>query len=91
MSSLGRAEGGGVAMNMNSGSAKLVLLFPGWKKWKARTVKPGTIILHSRADEIVPFASSEELVRNSGLPAVGTDRGPATITGLQILSHWRHC
>lgn len=25
-------------------------------------------ILHSRADETVPFADSEELVRNSGLP-----------------------
>jgi hypothetical protein len=34
----------------------------------ATTVKPGTILLHSRADETVPFADSEELVRNSGLP-----------------------
>ena len=36
------------------------------------------MILHSRADDVVPFADSEELVRNSGLPAealieVGTD------------------
>ena len=66
---VGASRGGGVAMNMNSGSAKLVLLFPAWRKWKARTVKPGTVILHSRADDVVPFASSEELVRNSGLPA----------------------
>jgi hypothetical protein len=40
-------------------------------------VKPATVILHSRADDVVPFANSE-LVRNSGLPAsalveVGTD------------------
>jgi hypothetical protein len=34
-----------------------------------RTVKPGTVILHSRADDVVPFSDSEELVRNSGLPA----------------------
>ena len=27
------------------------------------------MILHSRADDVVPFADSEELVRNSGLPA----------------------
>jgi len=27
------------------------------------------VILHSRADDVVPFADSEELVRNSGLPA----------------------
>ena len=44
----------------------------------ARTVKPGTMILHSRTDDVIPFADSEELVRNSGMPAsalvkVGTD------------------
>jgi hypothetical protein len=36
------------------------------------------VILHSRADDVVPFSHSEELVRNSGLPLsalieVGTD------------------
>jgi hypothetical protein len=31
-------------------------------------VKPGTVILHSRADDVIPFADSEELVSNSGLP-----------------------
>ena len=33
------------------------------------------MILHSRADEVVPFADSEELVRNSGatLIEVGSD------------------
>ena len=41
-------------------------------------VKPGTVILHSRADDVIPFADSAELVRSSGLPAtalveVGTD------------------
>ena len=57
-------------MNINSGDAKLVLLCPAWKKWgTAKTVKPGTVILHSRADDVIPFADSEELVRNSGLPA----------------------
>ena len=56
-------------MNIDSGDAKLVLLCPAWKKYgTARTVKPGTVILHSRADDVVPFADSEELVRNSGLP-----------------------
>jgi hypothetical protein len=55
-------------MNINSGSAKLVLLCPAWKKWgTARTVKVGSVILHSRADDVIPFADSEELVRNSGL------------------------
>ena len=76
---VGSSRGGAVAMNINSGEAQLVLLCPAWKKWgTARTVKPGTVILHSRADDVVPFADSEELVRNSGLPAsalieVGSD------------------
>ena len=55
-------------MNINSGDTPLVLLCPAWKRWgTATTVKPATIILHSRADETVPFPDSEELVRNSGL------------------------
>jgi alpha-beta hydrolase superfamily lysophospholipase len=67
---VGSSRGGAVAMNINSGDARLVLLCPAWKKHgSARTVKPGTVILHSRADDVVPFAESEELVRNSGLPA----------------------
>ncbi len=65
---VGISRGGTVAMNINSGDAKLVLLCPGWKRWgTARTVKPGTVILHSHADDIVPFEHSEELVRNSEL------------------------
>ena len=57
-------------MNITRGDARLVLLCPAWKKHgRARTVKPGAVILHSRADEVVPFADSEELVGNSGPPA----------------------
>jgi hypothetical protein len=67
---VGESRGGTVAMNIDSGDARLVLLCPGWKKWGlVKTVKPGTVILHSRADDIVPFADSEELVKQSGLPA----------------------
>jgi hypothetical protein len=65
---VGSSRGGAVAMNIQIGSAKLVLLCPAWKKWgMARTVRPGTVILHSRADDVIPFADSEELVKNSGL------------------------
>lgn len=63
-------------MNINSGNTKLVLLCPAWKKWgTAKTLKPGTVILHSRADDLSPFADSMELVRNRGatLIEVGTD------------------
>ena len=67
---VGSSRGGAVAMNLDSGDTPLVLLCPAWKRWgAARTVKQNTTILHSRADDVVPFADSEELVRNSGLPA----------------------
>jgi|SRR5579871_367043 len=67
---VGSSRGGAVAMNMNSGDTALVLLCPAWRKYgTAKTVKPDTMILHSRADDVIPFADSEELVRNSGLPA----------------------
>lgn len=73
---VGSSRGGAVAMNINSGNAKLVLLCPAWKNWgSATTVKPGTVILHSRADDIIPFADSEELANVSGakLIEIGSD------------------
>jgi alpha-beta hydrolase superfamily lysophospholipase len=67
---VGSSRGGAVAMSLNSGDTPLVLLCPAWKKHgTARTVKKNTTILHSRADDVVPFSDSEELVKNSGLPA----------------------
>lgn len=66
---VGSSRGGAVAVNMNSGDTPLVLLCPAWKNWgAATTVKPNTTILHSRQDDVIPFADSEELVANSGLP-----------------------
>jgi hypothetical protein len=73
---VGSSRGGAVAMNINSGDAKLVLLCPAWKKWgTAKAVRSDTLILHSRADDVIPFADSEELVRNSGanLIEIGDD------------------
>lgn len=76
---VGSSRGGAVAMNIASASARLVLLCPAWKRWGSATiVKPGTLILHSPADDVVPFADSQELLARSGLPAsalivVGTD------------------
>lgn len=64
---VGSSRGGAVAMNINSGDAKLVLLCPAWKNWgTVKTVRPDTVILHSRADDVIPFADSEELAKNSG-------------------------
>lgn len=76
---VGSSRGGAAALALASDDAKLVLLCPAWKKYAPTAVaKPGTVILHSRADDVVPFADSEELARKSGLPAaalieVGTD------------------
>ncbi len=67
---VGSSRGGAVAMNIKIGEARLVLLCPAWRKWgTVKTVKPGTMILHSQADDVIPFADSEELVSKSGLPA----------------------
>jgi len=66
---VGSSRGGAVAMNISSGNTPLVLMCPAWKHWgTARAVKPGTAILHSKADETIPFAESQELLRNGGLP-----------------------
>jgi len=73
---VGSSRGGAVAMNIDSGNAPLVLLCPAWKKWGTlKTVKPGTVILHSRADDVIPFAQSEERPKSSGatLIEVGSD------------------
>ena len=65
---VGSSRGGAVAMNIDSGDRPLVLLCPAWKNWgTAAIVKPQTIILHSRQDDVIPFSDSEELVANSGL------------------------
>jgi hypothetical protein len=65
---VGSSRGGAVAMNVKS-DVPLVLLCPAWKRWgSARTVKPGTVILHSKADDVIPFSDSQELVRKSRLP-----------------------
>lgn len=76
---VGSSRGGAVAMDLDSGSTPLVLLCPAWRRWgTATTVKQGTVILHSEADDVIPIAESRELVRAGGLPesalvVVGTD------------------
>jgi hypothetical protein len=73
---VGSLRGGAVAMNIDSGEAKLVLLCPAWKRHgTARTVNPGTMILHSRADDVVPFGDSEGTGQEQRAAGVGADRG----------------
>lgn len=89
---VGSSRGGAVAMNLRSGHARLVLLCPAWKNWgSARTVKPGTVILHSQADDVIPFKDSLDLVWASGLPEsvlveVGTDHRLADLEPLEALA-----
>ena len=88
---VGTSRGGAVAMNLETGSTPLVLLCPVCKKMgKTKTVKAGTVILHSRTDNVIPFTSSDELVRISGLPAsalveVGNDHHLADPESLRML------
>ena len=88
---VGSSRGGAVAMNVKVGTAPLVLLCPAWRRWgTARTVPLGTIILHSRSDEVIPFADSEALVNASRLPTtalveVGSDHRLATPDALAAM------
>ncbi|QDU29565.1 Alpha/beta hydrolase family protein [Anatilimnocola aggregata] len=67
---VGSSRGGALAMNLEAGETPLVLLCPAWKQYgTAKTIRANSTILHSRADDVIPFADSEELVRNSRLPA----------------------
>jgi len=88
---VGSSRGGAVAVNLDSGPARLVLICPAWKKWgRANTVKAGTQILHSRADDVVPFVDSVELISMSHLPEtalieVGKDHRLADLEPLEAL------
>ena len=84
---VGSSRGGAVAMNINSGGARLVLLCPAWKKYgSARTAKPGTVVLHCRADDVVPFADRESGLPASALVEVGTDHRLADPEPLEAMS-----
>jgi hypothetical protein len=70
---VGSSRGGAIAMNINSGDAKLVLLCPAWKNWgSVKTVRSDTVILHSRVDKVIPFGDSEELALQSGAKLIET-------------------
>jgi len=72
---VGSSRGGAVAININSGDANLVLLCPAWKNYgTVMAVKPSTMILHSRADDVIPFADSEELARINGATLIEVGR-----------------
>ena len=69
---VGSSRGGAVAMAVNPKEAKLILIAPAWKKYGASsTLNPGTVILHSESDNIIPFEDTQELFRkNVGLEVI---------------------
>ena len=88
---VGSSRGGALAMNIDSKNTPLLLLCPAWKRWgTVRKLKLNSVILHSREDEVIPFADSEELVKNSGLSPetlmeVGGDHRLADESSLSVL------
>lgn len=88
---VGSSRGGALAMNLNAGDTPLVLLCPAWKKYgTAKTICANSTILHSRGDDVIPFADSEELVRISGLPGytlmeTGSDHRLADPESLEMM------
>lgn len=88
---VGSSRGGSVALSIDSKETPMVLLCPAWKKWApAKSLKPNSMILHSRRDDVIPFDDSEELVLKSGLALetlieVGDDHRLADETSLSVM------
>lgn len=88
---VGSSRGGAVALNINSKDTPLVLLCPAWKNWgTCKILKPNSVILHSRQDDVIPFADSEELVTNNGLSPetlieIGNDHRLADNESLSVM------
>jgi hypothetical protein len=89
---VGSSRGGAVAMNLCSRETPLVLLCPAWKRWgTVDRLKSNAVILHSRNDDVIPFAESELLVSRSGLEQetlieVGHDHRLADTTSLAVMA-----
>lgn len=66
---VGSSRGGAVALHVDTGPVPVVLIAPAWRRWgEARRAGPSTVILHSRADAVIPFEDSLALIAASGLP-----------------------
>lgn len=89
---VGSSRGGAIAMNLRSEATPLVLLCPAWKNWgTVSKLKANSVVLHSRDDEVIPFADSEELIAGSGLAPetlieVGSDHRLADEASLSVMA-----
>ncbi len=85
---VGSSRGGAIAMNISVGDTRLVLIAPAWMALgKAEMVPSSAIVLHSAADEVIPFEHSRQLAEQSGcrLVSVGDDHGMTDEAALQAL------
>jgi hypothetical protein len=64
---IGSSRGGALALNVEPGSAKMILIAPAWKRFGKRDceVPSGTIVMHCEEDDIVDYSDSIELVENA--------------------------
>ena len=64
---VGSSRGGAVAMAIDPKGAELILIAPAWVNFKGPSRVPiSASILHSKLDEVVPFANSFDLSMRSG-------------------------
>ena len=64
---VGSSRGAAIAMTIGASDLPLILIAPAWKAFQVEPKLPDrTIILHSKADDIVPFKDSEELSSLTG-------------------------
>ena len=72
---VGSSRGGAVAMNINPGRAKLILVAPAYRNYgNAQRVPSGSVIIHSPLDKVIPFDDSVELAMESGVVLVASGK-----------------
>jgi hypothetical protein len=71
---VGSSRGGAVGMSVDPRGARLVLVAPAWKNYGVPPSVPSdTIVIHSPADDIIPFEDSRELEGASAVIPIGAD------------------
>jgi len=86
---IGSSRGGAVAMSIDPGGAKMILIAPAWRQFDVPPKVPaGTSILHCPSDGIVDFEDSEilEAACQANLVSCGSDHRMNDEDALQSLS-----
>ncbi|TWT94249.1 DUF952 domain-containing protein [Neorhodopirellula pilleata] len=90
---VGSSRGGALAVNLNlPARVPRIVLCPAWKKWGVATRVPvNTLVLHSSQDDVIAFADSMMLIKNSEIPMshlieTGSDHRLATPDAIDQLN-----